>query len=178
MVFTYLIISGIIPGRKVQVLTKNRIDKEREMSTSMINQFFVVTMTSVYEVSCKDGNGVVTKKMLRGESEVGIGIVLPGGPMVSIGRQIIMFIPEGGGITSFNRQLGMVNTRYWGGNTSPVVALFLTEKEAVECFNQKSVIVCDPRWLEQTKNVLTLIGDNHPVFSISNSPELALVPSK
>ena len=146
------------------------------MSTSMINQFFVVTMTSVYEVSCKDGRGIVTKKMLRGESEVGIGAVLPGGPMVSIGCQIIMFVPEGGRITSFNRQLGMVNTRYWGGNTSPVVALFLTEKEAVDCFKQNSSVKCDPKWIEQTRTVLSLIGDNHPVFSISNSQELSLLP--
>jgi hypothetical protein len=142
----------------------------------MLKRFFAVTITSIYEIT--DGSeapSFLAKKIaLRGDSELPVGQILTGGTMVSIGKQIIVFIPEGGGITSFQRQVGRVNTCFWGGQTSAIVALFFTEEEARSCLKEEFGFPCDDRWVEQTKAVLTTIGDDHPVFSICNSPGLSL----
>ena len=101
----------------------------------MIHEFLAVTMTSVYHV--KDGidekgnqyGGPTAQKIaLRGESKVPVGGHLKNGTMLAICDQLIMYIPEGGGITSFERKIELVNTRYWGGNSSQIVALFLVDE--------------------------------------------------
>ncbi len=152
----------------------------------MLERFFAVTTTSIYEVN--DGGGVrhlpVVKKIaLRGRSDIIVGGTLEAAGMVSVGSQIITFIPQAissvtTGDPCVQRELGLVNPRYRGGNTSSVVALFLTEAEARSCLDQNSDVVCDPRWLKQTETVIAAIGDNHPKFSVSHTPELALIQQK
>jgi len=144
-----------------------------------IKRFYAVTMTSVYKVA-QEANGMplVEKIFLKGGSQFGVGHKLRDGTMVSVGRQIITFIPEGGGMTSFQRKIEMVNTRYWGGQTSYIAALFFTRKEALACIKSKSLKSCDSRWIDQTRSVLATIGDDHPTFSVCHYKEMALIPEQ
>src|SRR5271157_1675847 len=106
----------------------------------MLDQFFVVTMTSLYRVFAlrDEAEPQMEKVALREdeESRIGVGQKLSG-PMLSVGKQLVAFIPEGGGITSFERELGKVNTRYWLHNTSFVAALFLKEVDAQVYFRHR-----------------------------------------
>ena len=93
--------------------------------------------------------------------------------MLSIGRFLLLFIPEGGGRASpnvsFEREATRVNTFYWGPNTSDVVALFLEESDALACVQSKDLDRCDSRWKDKTIATLRAIGDSHPRCSISTS---------
>lgn len=143
----------------------------------MINEFYAVTRTSVYHVKDKgsDDRPEVVKIALRGSSAVPIGGKLEGGYMVAIAHGIIMYIPEGGGYSTYERRLEGVNTRYWGDSTSSIVALFKTKAAAMKCFKIGSSIRCDPRWLKQTKSVIEAIGQDHPAFEVCEYPELRLL---
>lgn len=145
-----------------------------------LKEFFAVTQTSVYHIKDDvDGRPEVKKIAVSGESAIAVGAVLKNGYMVSVGEQIIVFVPEGhswmSAATSFVRDLGDVNTQWWGGGTSSVIALFLNESEAMQCHRSPNLQTCDPRWLERTKEVLRAIGKEHPVFSITKSPRLWLM---
>ena len=145
----------------------------------MLNRFYAVTQSSIYEVKDSDeGLSPSIKKIVsKGESVIKVGERLSccSAELVSIGKQIIAFIPEGGGYSSYQRQIGLVNTRYWGAQTSAVVALFLTKKEAENCWKTDNLKTCDDRWIEQTKAILTGIGEDHPLFTISHTKGLALI---
>ena len=101
--------------------------------------------------------------------------------MIAVANHLRVFIPEGHGqlspLTSVERRLEMVNTQYWGGGTSAITALFLTEDKARQCFDQSGLEPCDPRWIEDTKQVLEAIGEEHPTISICHHDNLALMPS-
>lgn len=145
----------------------------------MLHQFYAVTMTSVYFVKDRDGKDpspLARKIALRGKSEIPLGTKLNNGTMLAITTQLQMYIPEGGGMGSFERQIEMVNTRWWGGHSSDIVALFTTKKKAMDCFGQNKLQKCDPRWIEDTKRVIKRIGDEHPKFYIcGDSPDLMLL---
>ncbi len=144
----------------------------------MLNHFFAVTMTSIYEIVAKgirDGLPSVQKIATDGSSNILLGQELQKGTMVMIGKLIVSCIPEGGGITSFERRVELVNTKYWVGNTSHVVALFETAEEARECFKYKDRQITDKRWVDKTKGVIDAIGPNHPVFYICEHPDLQLL---
>lgn len=139
-----------------------------------IHEFFAVTETSIYHVSDGTGMAVAQKIALHDASAIGAGQILGGGTMVAICKCLIAYIPEGGGITSYERRIEMVNTRWWGGNSSPIIGLFKNKEDAYECFAEKSQKSCDPRWQAQTLEVLREIGEDHPHFSICHYPALAL----
>ena len=117
------------------------------------------------------------KIALNGESSIPVGEKHVGnGQLLSIGKQLILFIPEGGGyLGSLERRVEMVNTRYHTFNTSLVVALFIKKTEALKCFNSKDLKECDERWIKETKEVLQAIGKEHPAFSICHWPEKELI---
>ncbi len=98
--------------------------------------------------------------------------------MLAIAKSLILFIPEGGGITSFQREVGMVNTFWWGYETNGIVALFLEDiDKALACSRKEDLVLCDPRWKENTVAVLKAVGREHPHCSISATmPELWLLP--
>ena len=118
----------------------------------MLKEFFTVTMTSIYHVKDSDEYGCpsAVKIALNGESKFPVGTRLRGGSMLAICQYLQMYIPEGGGITSFQRKIEAVNTRYWGGGTSPIVGLFLKLEDAKSCFGEKDLQPLDPRWQEKT----------------------------
>lgn len=149
----------------------------------MLKKFFAVTFTSLYEVDCEHESGapLVVKLALRpgSDSSIVAGTSLKNGQMLSVGKQLRMFTPEGHGWfspnTSWERDLTKVPTMWWGGQTSYVVALFLEKEDAEKCLAVCSEITCDPRWINQTKEVLQAIGDEHLKISMPNSPDLWLM---
>ncbi len=144
----------------------------------MLDHFFAVTKTSIYEIVAKGtengGRPSVQKIAVEGASDIMLGQELECGGMVAIGKYVITYIPEGGGITSFERRAEYVNTRYWLGNTSPVIGYFLTIEKARECFACKDRVPADLRWKVNSLEVLNLITNNHPVFYILQDENLRL----
>jgi hypothetical protein len=144
--------------------------------------FYAVTMTSVYRVVGHGEDAPYLEKIaLRDSSStVGISTKVSNGTMVSIGENLNLFVPEGSGRTSpmstVEREIARVNTSYWGGHTSKVVALFLDGAEALACNAQEELIANDSRWRAQTIEVLRAIGDNHMYFSITAWNNLWLLP--
>ena len=90
--------------------------KDEAARKSPLMRFWAVTMTSIYYIGPNDGAlgvNVVKTAIHKGTSEIGVGQRLePWGSaqMVSIGKHVITFIPEGGGLTSFNRRIEGVNS--------------------------------------------------------------------
>lgn len=126
---------------------------------------FAVTITSIYLVKDQrdeKGNPVVEKIALKGESEISVGERLTGGRTVGI-------TPEG--IVLYDgrphQKPEQVNIAHYGGKTSPIVALFLNEDEAITCFNSEELKPSDPMWEEKTKEALDSIGNNNSVLVVS-----------
>lgn len=150
-----------------------------------LERFYAVTESrSVYEVNAR-GEGdspypYAEKIALGGTSALGVGTRIDNGQIIAIARFLQAYIPEGhsplSSLTSFQRGLEQVNTMWWRGGTSPIVALFLKKEEALNCYLQADLHRCDPRWLEQTKEVLAAVGTDHPTFEVCTWPDLALIP--
>ncbi|MEK7640414.1 MAG: hypothetical protein AAB389_00245 [Patescibacteria group bacterium] len=149
----------------------------------MLKKFYAVTQTSIYEVQDTENGPLATKIALRGSSEIVVGEFLKHGTMLSVGHNLWMFVPDGHGfmspMTSYERDLGKVSSQWWGGHSSPVVALTLKKSDAEKCFKSGSTKICDPDWAEHTKAVLKAIGNDHPKFSLPSDPDLRLMdPAK
>ena len=146
-----------------------------------INKFYAVTQSSsLYEAVIGDENNIpyLVKIDAKGKSKLPIGYVISNGTMISIGKSLNLFVPEGGG-TSTERQISKVNTRYWGGNTSYIVALFTTKKDAKFCLENHIIKneAYKNQWKKSTIEVLQAIGNEHPYCSIeTNFPKLWLMP--
>ena len=138
-----------------------------------LRMFFAVTKTSLYEVEVLAQIFPTLKKIaLRGRSSVPVGDIINNGSMLSIGKHLILYSPN-----SSERRIEFINNYYWGGHTSSVVALFLDKEKALECFKSEYQDICDSHWLEETKEVLKAIGENHPAFEICHLPVMELVAS-
>jgi len=144
----------------------------------MIHEFFAVTMTSVYHVKESRGTSPsVVKVALKGKSSFPVGRRLRGGYMVAICKWLMVYVPEGGGIFSFERKVESVNTRWWGEQTSNIVGLFKDLEMAKRCFGSRKLKPCDPRWLASTRQVIDAIGKKHPAFEVCDYPDLRLLDS-
>jgi len=148
----------------------------------MIREFYAVTSTSLYRVVDSDpedrGRPTATKISCRSDSRIPVGGKIGGGELLSIGKQLIPFIPEGGGTTSYERRIELVNVRYWVMNSSFIVGLFLDEKVAQGCFASKGLERADPRWRKETEEVLASIPDDHPTLVVCRDQHLGLVFAK
>lgn len=142
-------------------------------------EFFAVTETSVYSVKDeRDENRfpIVEKIALRGESKVTVGRRLRNGYYVGVTPWGIVLYNqdhprEAGGSPQKPEEVNIV---FYGGHTSPIVALFLDKEEALKCHNSEDPKPSDLRWQKETKEVLDAIGENHPVFIVSYwSPNLS-----
>src|SRR3989344_5269279 len=131
---------------------------------TMLHRFYAVTLTSIYLVKdrrSKDDPCPVAKKIaIKGDiqsvtqNKIAIGTELKNGTMIAITHQLQAYIPEGGGMTSFCRKIEGVNTRWWGGHSSAIVALFTQKKDAMKCLSNSDLEECDPRWINSTKSVI------------------------
>lgn len=133
-----------------------------------IREFFAVTNTSVYRLQAKGSTATATKIALHGYSNVGIGGTLEDGTRLAICRFLVMYTPRTA------RGIEAVSEMYWGGHSSWIVALFKSEAEAMACFANGDLRSCDPRWAEQTLQVVAEIGNNHPAFEVCRSPKFGL----
>ena len=102
------------------------------------------------------------------------------GRLIAIRRGLLAFIPEKYGfinpMTGYERDPSRVNTQWHEGRSSPIVALFETEEEAMKCFEAENPEPADLRWLDSTQKVLEKIGDNHPAFIVSHWHGDCLLP--
>lgn len=133
-------------------------------------EFFAVTETSVYRVSSltdSRNTPIVEKIALVGESDVPVGGRLKGGNLIGIMKIGIILYIEDHPRPGRPQRPEDVNTGYWGGHTSPIVALCLRQDDAMICLHSKDIKNCDPGWRRETEEVLEHIGDDHPVFILS-----------
>jgi hypothetical protein len=132
----------------------------------MINEFYAVTLTSVYRVYVDEGQLPQAQKIaLRGgaESKYQVGDHLPSnGPLLAVSHDIEFFRPRRSG----ERNPNLLNDIYRGAHTSPIAALFLSKEEAIKCLAAEALVPRDARFASQTNAVLNAIGKNHPVFCV------------
>jgi len=135
----------------------------------ILKKFFAVTHTSLYESSYKEGELPLLQKILLKEgcsSKVEAGGILENGSLVGICNSRIFLYDNPAG--SENRiDPAELSTLEIGGYTSLITALFLRKKEARACLKADNLLRCDPRWANQTRETVTAIGDDHPVFVVS-----------
>jgi len=96
-------------------------------------------------------------------------------PMLSVGGWLQLYSPRNIKEKSLADSLQVD----WRNGTDDVVALFLTEEEAVACWHENDPLQmkpCDPRWHRQTKEVLARISNDHPCFHITTWSFAALFP--
>jgi len=143
-----------------------------------LRKFFAVTITSsVYQASIggrstrKRPVPFLEKIALRGNSAGAVGDITSNGTVIAVSKDLQLFVPEGSGTgwSTEQRQIGLVNTRFHGGHTSAIVALFLRKEGAMACSREQSLQPCDSRWRAQTIAVIRAIGTEHPYCSISTS---------
>jgi len=142
-----------------------------------IDRFYAVTRSgSLYLVTSeKDKKGTPTVEKIAAkegaESAVmTIGMRLRNGRLVGVMRMGILLYHPGAGASE--RRPETVNTRRnWGGSTSEIIGLFLNEEDARGCLCSENPTVLDRRWADKTREVLTAIGDSHPIFVICRSPK-------
>jgi len=147
-----------------------------------LREFYAVTNTSVYLVSEErdpDGTPTVEKIALRSDSSIPVGGRLKYGHLVAVTPRGVFLYHEDFSPYSGPRDRPQrpeeVNTRYWGGSTSPVVGLFLNRPDAVGCLAWGSRQMHDPVWWSHTMMVVKAIGDDHPVFILSRHPGFVFV---
>lgn len=152
-----------------------------------LQRFYAVTnSSSLYEVNIgnKITHPLLIKIESRGNSRFPVGGKMNDGTMLAICKSLILFVPEGSGAVSpmstVERQISSVNTRYWGGGTSDIVALFLIKKDAQFCIKNhraENHQTYRKQWEKDTIEVLRVIGNDHPRCSIEiSSRTLWLMP--
>lgn len=158
---------------------KEEIKKEVRAMTEL-DGFFVVTQTSIYFVRPRgeDGLPYADKIAIKEESRLPVGHRINNGTMFAIARHLQCYVPEGKSLfspqSSFERRLEQVSSRWWGAGTSPITALFFSERAARECLGQPELEASDSRWTKETREVIAAIGDDHPTIYICRHPGLAL----
>lgn len=145
----------------------------------MLEKFFAVTVVppdtavSLFEVKARGENSCpcifkIESRPLpkRKKKKKYAEIVIMSGRLLAVAKWLQLFNPKLLQSGRQERQLNKVNTLLWQGGTPPIVALFLTESKARECFSSSDLAPRDSRWRKDTKEVLAAIGENHPTFVI------------
>ena len=141
-------------------------------------QFYAVTKSgSVYRINAVPEAGdlpEVRKIYIRTgqDSKVASGEPLSDEP----GNKF--FITQGDGLLfahiSPNRPRELPNINYYRANSSPIVALFMTEGGATRCAESEDLEGWDERWADSSTAVLEAIGPEYP--SIVLGPRLPYGP--
>jgi len=150
------------------------MDKEMD---ERLQKFFAVTAASpvaitLWEIEAKGKNGcprirkIASLPKPRRRKKKFAEITEMSGQMLAVAKWLQLFNLQRLRSGRQERRLDKVSTCLWQGGTPPIVSLFLTEDEARECFASLDPKFCDPRWQENTKEVLSAIGENHPTFVI------------
>lgn len=141
----------------------------------ILKSFYAVTRNSIYLVSIPDPGQEVPRivKMGRGDSsnlvEVTKSMSGKKDDTVSVGNVIYSYNSNQSGTDSISGML-------MSGCTSNIIALFVTERDALICSRSQNLAPVDTRWRQQTARVLKAIGKEHPFFSIAGTPDFWLMP--
>jgi hypothetical protein len=130
--------------------------------------FFATTRPSVFEIF--DGNDGTSPsiKVLATCSKRGLRVSeqMFGGSCIAVAGMhgVVLYSPnpDAEGREPENRP-----EVSWDCRTAAIVGLFLEEERAMECFRTPDLQHDDPRFREESAQVLAAIGDDHPVFVIS-----------
>lgn len=148
---------------------------------SELQRFFAVTINSLYEVKIGEaGRPAVTKIGTRVEVQnppVPVGKTQSGSYVLVSWRGIIRFEAEGVDVirkSEVNPPDDVIRNLS-SCATQKIAGLFLNEEAARSCLSlsHREAEECDPRWEQETKEVLEAIGSNHPVFIIPRMPYYA-----
>ena len=134
-----------------------------------LRHFFVVTITSLYEVEAKDDNGFpfARKIDLRDDSNSSAPVsAILSGVMLAIAERLEFFTPNEEVFAS-PEMIFSGSLRERNSKTSQVVGLFWNEEQARECFSSNDLKLYDLRWLEETMSIINAIGDSHPTICCS-----------
>ncbi len=158
----------------------------KKRKKSFLKKFYALTLSSsVYFAEIGSAKGVPYLVKIAQKSKdatnISVGERIDNGTMIAVADRLHMFIPEGSGwfspMSTFQREIWMVNSRWHGGQTSQIVALFKQKSKALKAINAKDLVRCDPRWEAETVAVLRAIGEDHPYCAISTSmPQYQLMP--
>ena len=139
-----------------------------------LERFFAVTRNSVYRVvAYGEENCPFIEKIasIKERSDLPIGTKLNNRKMLAVADYLQLY-----DLDHEQRQLEFVSGKYWGAHTSWIVALFLTEEEALFCSEQPDLRACDERWIDKTKEVVERIGADHPNVTICHFKDFTLLP--
>lgn len=133
----------------------------------MINEFYAVTLTSVYRVWVDEKGFPQAQKIAQRagtESSIKVGAFLRNSTLLAItDRGLQFFAPHARG----DRKPDILAPQHClGGKTSPIAALFRAQAEAMQCLGAEALVPRDARFAAQTNAVLNAIGRNHPVFCV------------
>jgi hypothetical protein len=137
--------------------------------------FYAVTQTSLYRIRCEiDSEGIpqgepeVKKIAQSKESGIKVGDCLAKGRFVGV-LKICICRYNDRRAEEHNKPTNAesIQLTYWGGQTSAVAGLFLKREDALDCLKVVSRQPVDPRWKRETLETIAAIGDDHPVFIVS-----------
>ena len=134
-----------------------------------IHNFFAVTLSgSLYRISDrknKDGYPIVRRISGPKNPNMLVGDCLKNGQAVGISELgICLFRPH----PRYGLHFDRMNSINWGGGTSGPVGLFLNRVSADKCISDGDFKALNKRYRAHTVAVLQKIGNNHPIFSISD----------
>lgn len=159
---------------KTIIKPRDFFDEGKMDEEEFLDEFFALTLNSltrgvsVWRVSSKKERNIpiVEKIAIIGQSPIPVGGKLSGGSFAGVMKSCILLYNTP---NQKRQRPEEVNSAYWGGNTSPIAALFIKKDDAMVCLHSKGLKHCDPRWRKETEETLSKIGDNHPVFVLSIS---------
>lgn len=148
-----------------------------------LKEFYAVTKSgSLYLVNIDPLKERVSMQKIatktEGSSEISIGELVNNGTMVLIENNVYLYTPKSSAAVIKKdieaQEVSLMNdnkgTTYFGGCTSPIVALFFTdgqgEKSAFKCVQSENLKVWDVRWKKETLSVFKQIGSTHPRCNI------------
>ncbi len=147
----------------------------------MLNRFFAVTATSLYLVQGHQPNRSTAQKVvMREPSRTPQGSMLGSNhyAMIGIGFSLVAYTPEqypsAHSMTREQRDYMQVAEEFKGPHSSPIVALFVWEVDAIKCLACESRKSPDSRWLDSTRHVIAEIEKND-AFYVHHSRQWGLL---
>lgn len=93
-----------------------------------------------------------------------VGDRLQNGNLVGVGDMIVLFPLRS---QKERRNFEEMSSYHFGGHTSVIVGLFLSQERAAQCATASSTMLFDARWEKETKEVIEAISLDHPVFEVA-----------
>lgn len=118
-----------------------------------MNDFYVVTLDSIYHVYVEQNAPVAEKISIRERNKKTT-------PVGTRWSGDIMLMTLNGLLVCHTTPFGFMIT----AKTKPIVGLFLEKEMAFVCGNTKHLYAFDRRWNKELLDVFAVIGPNNPLF--------------